>query len=252
MAQTAGPRALVAGNWKMNGLSEPALGELRRLREKLERRPGCEVAVCPPFTLLAPAGEALQGAPVALGGQDCHPEPKGAHTGDIAAEMLADLGCRYVILGHSERRADHGESEAVVRAKTEAAYRAGLTAIVCVGESETERDSGRALAVVEGQIDGSLPDSADAANTVIAYEPVWAIGTGRTPGPPDVGQMHSAVRRQLSRRFSSGEEMRILYGGSVKPDNAGELMAIADVDGALVGGASLTAADFDAILEVYR
>jgi len=253
MPQNGEPWALVAGNWKMNGLREPALAELRALTDKLASRPAsCEVAVCPPFTLLAPAADALAGSTVALGGQDCHPAPSGAHTGDIAAEMLADLTCRYVILGHSERRADHGETDALVRSKMGAAYRAGLTAIVCVGETEAERDAGRALEVVDGQLAGSLPDSATAAGTVIAYEPVWAIGTGRTPSPEDVAQMHSAVRRHLERRFSDGAEMRILYGGSVKPANASELMGVEHVNGALVGGASLKAEDFNGIIEAYR
>jgi triosephosphate isomerase len=190
---------------------------------------------------------------VAIGAQDCHAEPSGAFTGDISAEMLKDSGAVAVIVGHSERRAGHGESDAGVRAKAMAAHRAGLVAIVCVGETRAERDAGRALPVVDGQLAASLPDDAAAGNLVVAYEPVWAIGTGLTPTPDDVAEMHGAIRRHLTRRFGrEGEGMRILYGGSVKPSNAAELMAVANVDGALVGGASLKAGDFLAIAQAYR
>lgn len=241
------PRALIAGNWKMNGLKGPGLAELRKLVRKVKaERPACEVLVCPPATLLALAARAVGESPVALGGQDCHAAPSGAHTGDVSAEMLADIGCRYVIVGHSERRRDHGESDATVRGKAEAAHRAGLTAIVCVGETREERDAGTALAVVERQLAQSLPAACRSSDTVVAYEPVWAIGTGLTPTSQDIAEMHAAIRRHLVERFGAeeGAGMRILYGGSVKGSNAAEILAIANVDGALVGGASLAAADF--------
>ncbi len=236
---------LIAGNWKMNGLT--ADGEaLARAVAAGSTGVGCDLLVCPPSVQIGSVGQLLSGTSVALGAQDCHAAEGGAHTGDISAEMLADMGCGYVIVGHSERRADHGERDAVVQAKASAAYRAGLIAVVCVGETESERDAGQADAVVAGQIGGSLPNDATAANTVIAYEPVWAIGTGRTPTAEDVQAIHSHIRATVSA--SHGAEMankvRLLYGGSVKPGNAAELMALADVDGALVGGASLVAEDF--------
>ena len=240
------PRPLIAGNWKMHGLLA-SLAEVRALAGELagHARPAADLLLCPPATLLAPLAQALSGSAIELGGQDCHAEAKGAHTGDIAAEMLADLGCRYVIVGHSERRRDHGESDTAVVAKACAAHRAGLTAIVCVGETRAEREAGRALAVVERQLAGSLPAACTAADTVIAYEPVWAIGTGLTPTAAEVAAMHAAIRAALRQRFqAAGEAMRLLYGGSVKASNAGELLALANVDGALVGGASLTAAEF--------
>jgi len=240
-------RKLAAGNWKMHGLSS-SLAELDALVAETPA-PGCDVLIAPPATLLAPMAARAAGGPVALGGQDCHWAESGAHTGDVSAEMLADAGATAVILGHSERRADHGETDAIVRKKTEAAWRAGLLAIVCVGETEAERDGGRARAVVEGQLAGSLPDGAAAANTVVAYEPVWAIGTGRTATPDDIAEMHGAIRAALSARF--GDEaagMRLLYGGSVKPGNAPQIFATPDVDGGLVGGASLKAKDFAAIV----
>ncbi|MDP6815381.1 MAG: triose-phosphate isomerase [Alphaproteobacteria bacterium] len=241
------PRPLIAGNWKMNGRRAAGLREARklatRMRNQKQRR--CDVLLCPPATLLAPMREALRGSRIALGGQDCHAAASGAHTGDIAAELLADTGCGYVIVGHSERRADHGERSRQVRAKAEAAHRAGLRAIICVGETAAERRRGRALEVVGEQLRHSLPKGCTAASTVIAYEPVWAIGTGLTATPDDVAEVHGFIRDRLRRRFKAeGAGMRILYGGSVKPGNAAELMAVADVDGALVGGASLTAADF--------
>ncbi len=209
----------------------------------------CDLLVCPPATLMAAVADALDGR-VAVGGQDCHADPSGARTGDVSAEMLADLGCRYVIVGHSERRADHGENDAEVRAKAGAALRAGLTAIVCIGETAEQRDAGQTLQVVEQQLAGSLPPAASAANTVIAYEPVWAIGTGRTATPAEVAEVHAAIRAGLRGQAEGSETVRILYGGSVKPENARELLAVDNVDGALVGGASLKAADFLAIARV--
>ena len=240
-------RPLLAGNWKMNGL-KAALGELGAMvdgyapyRQKLD------LMVCPPATLLYSAAAVVIGSRIALGGQDCHVEGSGAHTGDLSAEMLADAGASAVIVGHSERRADHAESDEIVRTKAEACWRAGLAAIVCVGETQQQRDAGEALAVVGAQLDGSVPDGATAANTVIAYEPVWAIGTGRTPTANDVSEMHAFIRARLASRFEDAAQMRLLYGGSVKPGNAAELMAVPNVNGALVGGASLKAADFLAI-----
>ena len=237
-------RKLVAGNWKMNGLAASAavLDDLAGAHPA----PACDVLICPPATLLA----RLAGGPFPVGGQDCHPDASGAHTGDIAAEMLADAGATAVIVGHSERRADHGETDALVRGKAEAAWRAGLLAIVCVGETEAERDAGRTLDRIASQLAGSIPDGATADRLVVAYEPVWAIGTGRTPslgrdrrGP----RLHArAPDRPLRRRSRAG--VRLLYGGSVKPGNAAEIFAVPDVDGALVGGASLKAADFGPIV----
>jgi triosephosphate isomerase len=207
-----------------------------------------DLLICPPATLLFSAAAAAAGSRVAIGAQDCHPKASGAHTGDISAEMLADAGATAVIVGHSERRTDHHEGDELVRLKAEAAWRAGLVAIVCVGETREERDAGRTLDVIGTQIVGSLPDGVTASNTVVAYEPVWAIGTGLTPTIKDVEEVHGFIRTKLRERFSGeGDKIRILYGGSVKPSNAAELMAVANVDGALVGGASLKAADFLAI-----
>lgn len=234
---------LIAGNWKMNMTRADGLALAGAVASGASADLDCDVLICPPATLIWPVAEAVAGSAVAVGGQDCHPAAHGAHTGDIAAEMLADLGCGYAIVGHSERRADHGEGDAVVRAKAEAAHRAGLTAIVCVGETGAERDAGKANEVVARQIKGSLPAAADATNTVVAYEPVWAIGTGKTATPADVADMHGHIRSLLPDQ----DAMRILYGGSVKPGNAAELLALDDVDGALVGGASLKAEDFLAI-----
>jgi triosephosphate isomerase len=247
-------RPLVAGNWKMNGV-KASLGEIAAMRAAVERGEAgvAEVAVCPPATLIGHAASTLAGGPVALGGQDCHEKPSGAYTGNISAEMLKDAGCAYVICGHSERRADHFEEDSTVKAKAEAALRAGLTAIVCVGETRAERDAGEALAVVSGQVRGSLPAGASPDNVVIAYEPVWAIGTGLTPTPEDVAQMHKAIRVLLGELLGeAGARARILYGGSVKPANAKELLGLPNVDGALVGGASLKAVDFMAIAGAYR
>ncbi len=211
-----------------------------------------EIAICPPATLVAAAAAAVKGGTIAIGGQDCHAKASGAHTGDVAAEMLKDAGARCCIVGHSERRADHGESDAVVKAKAEAAIRAGLIAIVCVGETKDERTGGTTLDVVGRQVAGSLPAGASAANLVVAYEPVWAIGTGLTPTAADVAEVHAFIRGRLKSALGGeGQGVRILYGGSVKPSNAAELMGVADVDGALVGGASLKAADFMGIAGVY-
>ena len=244
---------LVAGNWKMNGL-RASLREFLRIVEGARDLAGIvEVLICPPATLLADFAAATEGGNVKIGAQDCHAQAVGAFTGDLSAEMLRDAGARAVILGHSERRTHHKESDADVRAKTLAAHRAGLLAIVCVGETRTEREDARAQAVVGGQLDGSLPDGALPENLVLAYEPVWAIGTGLTPMPGDVAEMHGFIRRCLVSRFGEGASgIRILYGGSVKPSNAAELMQVADVDGALVGGASLKAAEFLAIARIYE
>lgn len=241
-------RKLIAGNWKMNGQRADGVALAREVAKRTAAtKGGPEILVCPPATLIAPVAEALQGSPVQLGGQDCHAKPSGAHTGDIAAVMLADLGCRYVIVGHSERRTDHGETSAAVRAKAEAALAAGLAAIVCIGETLAERDGGRTLAVIKEQLAGSVPAGATAANTVIAYEPVWAIGTGRTATTAQVAEVHALIRKELGGRVQDPEGVRILYGGSVKAANAAELLAVKDVDGALVGGASLKADEFMAI-----
>jgi triosephosphate isomerase len=247
------PRPLVAGNWKMNGLTA-SVAELGKILTGAAGLAGkAELMVCPPATLVARFAEAARGSPVLIGGQDCHAAASGAHTGDIAAEMLADAGARAVIVGHSERRTDHHETDAEVRAKALAAWRAGLTAIVCVGEQRAEREGGKTLAAVGRQLDGSLPDGASAASLVVAYEPVWAIGTGLTPTPADVAEVHGFIRKRLEARFGGeGGGMRILYGGSVKPSNAKELLGVEQVNGALVGGASLKAEDFLGIAAVYR
>ncbi|MBO1074393.1 triose-phosphate isomerase [Roseomonas marmotae] len=236
-------RPLIAGNWKMHGTLDSA----RELASGVASgvASGADLLVCPPFVHLAPVAGVLGGSSVALGAQDCHAAAKGAHTGDVSAPMLADLGARFVILGHSERRSDHGESDAVVLAKAEAALAAGLTPVVCVGESEAQRVAGEAEAVVAGQLAGSLPEGFAAAGGVVAYEPVWAIGTGRTPTEGDIAAMHARIRAELQARFGeAGGKLRILYGGSVKPGNAKAILALPHVDGALVGGASLVAADF--------
>src|SRR6201994_2194398 len=246
---TTAIRPLIAGNWKMNGL-KAAVAELEAmLAGAAAVAAKCDLLVSPPPTLVAAFAETAKGAKtLAIGAQDCHPKASGAHTGDLSAEMLADAGASAVIVGHSERRADHGETDALVRQKAEAAWRAGLTAIVCIGESQQQRDEGRALDICGGQLNHSLPDAARADNLVVAYEPIWAIGTGLTPTAADVEQIHRFIRELLIKRFSGeGARMRILYGGSVKPSNAAELMAVANVKGALVGGASLKASDFLAI-----
>jgi triosephosphate isomerase (TIM) len=242
-------RPLIAGNWKMNGLtaSMHELDDMLAGAGAVTAR--ADLLVCPPATLVAAFADKVSGAKAfAVGAQDCHPNPSGAHTGDISAEMLADAGAKAIIVGHSERRADHGESDALVCAKAEAVWRAGLTAIVCIGETREQRDAGKTLDSCRGQLKGSLPDGATAANLVVAYEPVWAIGTGLTPTVTDVEQVHRFIRERLVARFpAEGVRVRILYGGSVKPANARELMAVSNVNGALVGGASLKAADFLAI-----
>jgi triosephosphate isomerase len=247
---TPGVRPLIAGNWKMHGLRADGLALARAVAEGAGGggAGGAELLVCPPFTLLREVSAALEGGAVAAGAQDCHAAAKGAHTGDVSAPMLRDAGARFVILGHSERRADHGENDAVVLAKTGAATAAGLVPIVCVGESEAERLAGEAEAVVTRQLDGGLPDGFAEAGGVVAYEPVWAIGTGRTPTEADIAAVHAAIRARLRARFGeAGGRVRILYGGSVKPANARAILALENVDGALVGGASLVAADFLAI-----
>lgn len=247
------PRPLVAGNWKMNGVraSVPTLREIVAGAATLQAR--ADLLVCPPATILGLFADVVGDTDVAVGGQDCHPGKAGPHTGDLSAEMLADLGATYVVVGHSERRTDHGETGAVVKAKAAAALRAGLTAIVCVGETRAEREAGRALDVVAAQVRGSLPDGSSAATVVVAYEPVWAIGTGLVPTAEDVRAMHAMIRSELSAALGEGTAaaIRILYGGSVKPSNARELLAVDNVDGALVGGASLVAADFLAIAGAY-
>jgi triosephosphate isomerase (TIM) len=242
-------RPLIAGNWKMNGLKASLAEFEAMLAGASEVAAKADLLVCPPATLISAFADKARGSKtLAIGGQDCHPKASGAHTGDISAEMLADAGASAVIVGHSERRADHGESDALVRQKAEAAWRAGLTAIVCIGETQAQRDAGQTLDVCGGQLKGSLPDAATAARLVVAYEPVWAIGTGLTPTAADVEQIHKFIRETLTARFSGeGADIRILYGGSVKPSNAAELMAVANVNGALIGGASLKAADFLAI-----
>ena len=242
-------RKLAAGNWKMNGLTS-ALAEAKLLATAYPN-PACEILLCPPATLLAPMAAAANGSALALGGQNCHQNASGAHTGDISAAMLKDAGATYVILGHSERRADHAETSALVKAKAHAALTAGLTPVVCIGETEAERDAGSTLDVIGNQLDASIPDGATAATLVVAYEPVWAIGTGRTPTIPQIAEVHTFLRARLIGLIGQTEAagVRLLYGGSVKPSNAAEIFAVPHVDGALVGGASLKAADFGAIID---
>ncbi len=251
---TPGIRPLVAGNWKMNGTSA-SLNELRSIGHGFMSGLDAETEalICPPATLLWRASEVLNSTPVRIGGQDCHGAQSGAHTGDLSAEMLRDAGASHVIVGHSERRTDHGESDAVVRTKAEAAWRAGIVAIICIGETKAERENGSTLDVLSRQIAGSVPPSATAATAIIAYEPVWAIGTGMTPTAEDVARAHAHIRSELTRLLGpEAARMRILYGGSVKPSNAVELLSVDNVDGALVGGASLKAADFLGIAEAYQ
>jgi triosephosphate isomerase len=243
---TPARRPLIAGNWKMNGRLADGTALARDVAARTVAG-GAELLLCPPATLIQPVADAIAGSSLQLGGQDCHAADAGAHTGDIAATMLKDLGCAYVIVGHSERRADHGESDETVRAKAAAALSAGLTPIVCVGENEAERDAGRAGRVVAAQLGGSLPDGWAPANLVVAYEPVWAIGTGRTGTPAEIAEIHALIRNELAGMAGDAAALRILYGGSVKPDNAQAILALDDVDGALIGGASLKADDFMAI-----
>ncbi|MDO5643468.1 MAG: triose-phosphate isomerase [Paracoccus sp. (in: a-proteobacteria)] len=238
-----GPKKLAAGNWKMNGLTG-SLGELDALAA---RDNGCDVLICPPATLITAA--VAHSGQIAIGGQDCHAADGGAHTGDISAAMLADAGASHVILGHSERRADHGESDAQVAAKAIAAHEAGLITVICLGETGAEREAGETLAVIAAQLQASVPDCATPANSVIAYEPVWAIGTGLTPIRDQIAEVHALLRAQLSARFPDGAGFTLLYGGSVKPGNAAEIFSIPHVNGALVGGASLKAGDFAPIID---
>jgi triosephosphate isomerase (TIM) len=251
---THGSRPLVAGNWKMNGLRE-SLNEAASICKAVAAGGAgkAEIVVCPPATLLMAVTAICEGTKVGVGGQDCHAEASGAFTGDISAEMLKDAGATYVILGHSERRAGHHETNEQVRAKAKAALRAGLMAIMCVGETRAERDAGGALAIVGKQLASSIPDNSPPGRIVIAYEPVWAIGTGFTPTPRDIAEMHGFIRERMNQHLpGQGANLRILYGGSVNPANAAELLSVEDVDGALVGGASLNSAEFMAIAGVYR
>jgi triosephosphate isomerase len=240
--------SLIAGNWKMNGGAGDGVALAQAVAAGADAvAGGCELLICPPAVVLNAVAAAVHEAPVAAGGQDCHQNVSGAHTGDIAAQMLAAAGATYVITGHSERRTDHAESDALVQAKSAAGHAAGLTVIICIGETEAQRDAGETLAVLSGQLAGSIPDGATAANTVIAYEPVWAIGTGRTPTVAEVAEAHAHIRAEIAGKIEGSDEVRLLYGGSVKPENAAELLAVADVNGALVGGASLEAESFLAI-----
>jgi triosephosphate isomerase len=240
-------RKLAAGNWKMNGTGA-ALAEVAALCAA-HPAPGCDMLLCPPATLVHRMAQAAQGSALLVGGQDCHAETAGAHTGDTSAAALKEAGAAYVIVGHSERRSDHGETDAQVRAKAQAAVAAGLIPIVCLGETEAQRDAGTTLAVIGAQLDGSVPETSTAATLVLAYEPVWAIGTGRTPTLPEIAEVHGFLRARLAGLIGAeAAGVRLLYGGSVKPSNAAGIFALADVDGALVGGASLKAADFGAIV----
>jgi triosephosphate isomerase (TIM) len=240
---------LIAGNWKMHGLKS-SVGELQKIITGAKALPKVDLMVCPPATLIAQFSAVAAGTGVAIGGQDCHAERSGAFTGDISAEMLKDAGAAAVIVGHSERRQYHGETDAMVRAKAEAALRAGLLPIICVGETRGQRDAGQAMAVIAAQLDGSMPDAADFA---VAYEPVWAIGSGQTPRAKDIAEVHGLIRDRLHARYGDkADQLRILYGGSVTPANARELLAADNVNGALVGGASLKADEFLAIAAVYR
>lgn len=244
-------KKLIAGNWKMNGLLSDGQKLAKQIAVEVKAlKPACDVLVCPPFTLLTTVKKALRGSKVMLGAQDCHVEEKGAHTGDISPVQLKDAGCDYVILGHSERRADHGETNALVKAKAQAALEAGLKVIICVGETLQERESGKALEVVEKQVKASLPNNATASTVVIAYEPVWAIGTGKTATPTDAEEVHAHIRKVLVHKTGKivASRMKILYGGSMKPANAAELLSQPDIDGGLIGGASLKAEDFIAIV----
>jgi triosephosphate isomerase len=243
-------RPLIAGNWKMNGLQADGLALARGIAAL--NHGGRDVLVCPPFTLVASVCAAVAGSAVLVGGQDCHAKTSGAHTGDVSAQMLHDVGARWVIVGHSERRTDHGETDAMVLAKAEAAQAAALGAIICIGETLAEREAGRTLQVLSTQLAGSVPAGAGAGRTVIAYEPVWAIGTGKTPTVAEVAAAHAHIRQVLGSITPEADMIRILYGGSVKGSNAAELLAVANVDGALVGGASLKADEFGAIIAAAR
>ncbi len=246
-------RKLAAGNWKMNGTGAE-LAELAALAQSHPAPEGTDILICPPATLLSRAADTTRGGPVQVGGQDCHAAASGAHTGDLSAAMLLDAGASAVILGHSERRADHGETDAIVLAKAEAAMAAGLLAVVCLGETLEEREAGKTLSVVGTQLAGSVPEGASGATLVVAYEPVWAIGTGKVPTLEQIGEVHDFLRAELTSRFGAetAEGIRLLYGGSVKPGNAAEIFAVSNVDGARVGGASLTAADFSPIISALE
>ena len=244
-------RRLAAGNWKMNGLST----DLSKLDELIANHPepACEVLICPPATLLEPMRRLTAGSAIALGGQNCHAEVTGAHTGEVSAQMLADAGAEFVILGHSERRAAHGESDSLVQAKATTAYAAGLVSVICVGETLDQRERGETLQIVGSQLSGSLPANTNGRSVVVAYEPVWAIGTGRVPTMGQIAEVHDYMRSQLMDRFGSDADgVRLLYGGSVNPSNAKEIFSVANVDGALVGGASLNPADFGAIIKALE
>lgn len=245
-------RKLAAGNWKMNGLSQDL--EALQTLAAAHPAPTVDLLICPPVSLLSRAAQAMSGAQIALGGQDCHANAAGAHTGDISAAMLADAGASMVIVGHSERRADHDEHNEVVRAKANAVMDAGMVAVVCLGESLAQREAANTLDIIGGQMSGSIPDQSTGANLVLAYEPVWAIGTGKVPTPDQIGEVHSFMRTRLERRFGAGvaRSVRLLYGGSVKAGNAAEIFAVPDVDGALVGGASLKAEDFSPIINALE
>ena len=241
-------RKLAAGNWKMNG-TRAALSELQAIAEA-HPDPGVDILLCPPATLLITAATLTGPTSLQIGAQDCHAASSGAHTGDISADMIADTGATAVILGHSERREDHGESSDLTRAKARAAHAAGLTALICLGESLAQREAANTLDIIAGQLSASVPDAATGANTVIAYEPIWAIGTGKVPSTDQIAEVHDFIRDHLTARFGDGigQAVRILYGGSVKPSNAADIFAVPDVDGALVGGASLKAQDFSPII----
>lgn len=249
------PKPLVAGNWKMNGLktAKKELAALVKAVTGAKSKPGCDIMICPPATILSLCCDTVKGSGIKIGGQDCHVEASGAHTGDISAEMLKNAGARACIVGHSERRTDHGESSPEVKLKAKAAHRAGLMAIICLGETANERASGKTIKIIGQQLKASLPEGADHRNSVIAYEPVWAIGTGDTPTVADIARVHSYIRKRLMALLGdeTGAKIKILYGGSVKPSNAKELMGINNVNGALVGGASLKAKDFLGIIAAY-
>ncbi|NVO55075.1 triose-phosphate isomerase [Rhodobacteraceae bacterium B1Z28] len=245
-------RRLAAGNWKMNGTGA-ALSEIESLALK-HPSPSVDILICPPATLLHRAAVAAESTGIAIGGQDCHGESFGAHTGDVSAEMLTDTGATAVILGHSERRVDHGEQNEDVRAKARTAMDAGLKAIICVGESLEQRDAANTLDIIGGQLSGSIPDQSTGENLIVAYEPIWAIGTGKVPTLEEIGEVHDFIRARLERRFGEGvgRSVRLLYGGSVKPSNATEIFGVSNVDGALVGGASLKAEDFSGIIQALE
>ncbi|WP_169684286.1 triose-phosphate isomerase [Rhizobium sp. 57MFTsu3.2] len=240
-------RKLIAGNWKMNGLAS-SLAEIEALKG-ITGTAACDIVVCPPFTLIEKASVRSNGSNIAIGAQDCHAHISGAYTGDVSAEMVADVGARFVIIGHSERRVLHHETDTTVSSKVTTAHKAGLTAIICVGETRSERDEGRAVEIIDGQLRGSIPAGASSSNIAIAYEPVWAIGTGLIPTLEQIEEIHASIRRMLEERLGEdGRKVRILYGGSVKASNAADILRVANVNGALVGGASLKAADFAEII----